>query len=170
MPKLGELTPEQKRNYAKGGAGALALAAMAAMLGTWEGKRNDPYRDVVGIRTVCYGETRVVMRHYSDRECAMMLVSAAKPFLIKVAQINPRLQQKPLEWAAHATLAYNIGVGNYAKSTTARLFYNGQDAAACRAIGRYVYAGGRPWKGLVLRRNGDRTRYGEIELCLSGVG
>ena len=54
---------------AKVGIGAAAL--IVAMVGAFEGKRNDPPRHR-GVWTVCYGETNVAMRRYSDAECKAM--------------------------------------------------------------------------------------------------
>ncbi|EGI5342385.1 lysozyme, partial [Salmonella enterica subsp. enterica serovar Sandiego] len=60
-----------------GGAGAVAIAA--AMLGGHdglEGRRYEPYRDVVGVITVCDGHTGkdiVPGKHYTDAECDALL-------------------------------------------------------------------------------------------------
>jgi lysozyme len=169
MPKSGELTPAQKRTAAVGGSAALASAALLAMLSTWEGTRNNPYTDSVGVRTVCTGETHVAMRHYSDGECALMLEKRAKQFLDATAKINPGLKSDPYQWAAHSDLAYNNGTATYARSSVARLYAAGHKRAACEALGKYIYAGGKPFRGLVLRRNGDNARLGEIELCETGM-
>lgn len=166
MTKRGELTPGQQRAAAGGGALALASAALVAFLQPWEGKSNDPYRDVVGVRTVCFGETNVPMRRYSDEECILMLARGTRRYLEAVQRRNPRIVEDPLQWAAHGELAYNIGVDGYNRSTVARLYSQGREIDACRYIGRYRYAGGRVWRGLVLRREGDATRLGSIELCL----
>ncbi len=167
--KQGQLSPVQKRTAAAGGSLALATAALLAILPVWEGYSNTPYRDVVGVMTVCTGETRVKMRTYSDEECAKMLEGGVQPFLAAVLKRNPRIERDPEQWAAHAALAYNIGEAGYAKSSVARLYAAGNELAACEAIGRYKYAGGKVWKGLVYRRQGDARRYGEVELCKSGV-
>lgn len=167
--KQGQLSPQQKAAAAKGGALALATAALLAILPVWEGYSNKPYRDVVGVMTVCTGETRVKMRVYSDAECAAMLNEGIQPFLVGVLKRNPRIEQDPLQWAAHAALAYNIGEAAYAQSSVARLYAAGDEAAACEAIGKFKYAGGKVWKGLVFRRHGDPKRYGEIELCREGL-
>ncbi len=168
--KQGQLSPAQKKTAAAGGSLALATAALLAILPVWEGYNNTPYRDVVGVMTVCTGETRVKMRVYTDTECAEMLKKGIQPFLATVLKHNPRIDTDPEQWAAHAALAYNIGEAGYAKSSVARLYAAGDELAACEAIGRYKYAGGKVWKGLVFRRQGDAKRYGEVELCKSGVG
>ncbi len=60
----------KRLNKTVGGGAAILLIGL---VGAWEGKRNDPYKDIVGVPTVCYGETRVQMRRYSDAECKDML-------------------------------------------------------------------------------------------------
>lgn len=166
MPKLGELTPQAKRNAAAGGAGALALAALLAILPVWEGKSNVPYRDSVGVMTVCYGETAVPMRRYSDDECRAMLQRRAGQFLEAVRRCNPAIAADPEQWAAHASLAYNVGESRYCGSSVRTLYRQGRERDACLFIGRYRFAGGREWRGLINRRQGDAARLGEIELCL----
>lgn len=167
MTKRGELTPQQKKVAATGGVTALALAATMAILPVWEGKSNNPYFDSVKVKTVCYGETRVEMRKYSDKECIVMLEKGAKEFQTWVLEANPRLKTDPYQWAAHTTFAYNVGMGNYRKSSVRRLYAAGHEIAACRAMGKYRLAGGKVLKGLVLRRGGDADRLGEMELCLT---
>jgi len=167
--KQGQLSSAQKKTAAAGGSLALATAALLAILPVWEGYSNKPYRDVVGVMTVCTGETRVRMRTYSDEECAKMLTRGVQPFLAAVLKRNPRIESDPEQWAAHAALAYNIGEAAYSMSSAARLYAAGYEDAACEAIGKFKYAGGKLWKGLVFRRYGDPKRYGEIELCREGL-
>lgn len=142
-------------------AGAVAIAT--PFIAGWEGKRNDPYRDIVGVWTVCYGETRVNMRRYSDAECMEMLHEAVKGYAEPVARLSPGIEKSPKIWASHTSLSYNIGLGSYAKSSVRRLFAAKRYVESCKAIGRYVYAGGKIVKGLV------RRRQDEVSLCLSGV-
>lgn len=137
-----------------------ALALAAATIAPWEGKRNEPYADPIGIVTVCYGETRVPMRRYSDAECLAMLEQASAEFLEGVRRRNPAIAGFPHQWAAHTSFAYNVGLGTYGKSSVARLFEEGRQVEACRFLGRYVYAGGRKLRGL------ERRRAAEIALCL----
>jgi len=142
----------------------LAAAALAvATIAPWEGKRNDPYRDPIGILTVCYGETSVPMRRYSDAECEEMLQARAAEFMEGVRVRNPGIASYPHQWAAHTSFAYNVGLAAYGRSSVASLFAQGKQADACRFLGRYVYAGGRKLQGLVNRRAA------EIALCLKDV-
>lgn len=147
-----------------GGAVIAALAMATSLVAPWEGKRNDPYRDVVGVQTVCYGETRVQMRRYSDAECKALLTKAIeKDFAPKVFACVPVLKTRPFEAAASISLAYNIGPAAFCKSTAARRFRSNDWSGGCNAMNRFVYAGGRVVQGLVNRRRA------EVALCMKGV-
>ncbi len=144
-----------------GVAGALALAV--PFIAKWEGRSLDPYRDIVGIATVCDGETRVPMRRYTHEECDAMTRKAAGEFAEQVLRCTPGLRNRPYQLAAATSLAYNIGWPAYCGSTVARRFNAGDYRGACEAFGRWVYAGGREVRGLVNRRAAERR------LCLTGL-
>lgn len=167
--KLGGLTPDQVTKAAAGGAAALALAASLAISSVWEGYSATPYKDPIGILTVCRGETHVPMRRYTDAECDAIDTGRMKSRLEEVRRINPGIAADPYQWAAHASLANNIGIANYGRSGTLRLYKQGRKREACEAMAAWRLAGGRVWRGLVLRRSGDATRLGEIELCKTGM-
>ena len=99
------------------GGSAAGLLLATAIIGRWEGKRNDPYLDIVGVPTVCYGETRVEMKTYTDAECKQMLQEAVKDYQQGVIACVPSLVDRPYQLAASTSLAYNIGV----KPSAARL-------------------------------------------------
>ncbi len=165
--------PPEAPAMGKKSVAAIALAAMLAVatpfVAQWEGKRNDPYIDAVGVKTVCYGETRVQMRRYSDTECLVMLNAGVEEFALAVAKAAPGIEASPYEWAAHTSLAYNIGVSGYRGSSVRRLFVAGDRVGACRFMRRYKFGGGRVITGLVNRREGEGSRVGEYELCLVGA-
>lgn len=160
-------------------AGAVGVAT--AFIAPWEGKRNDPYLDIVGIPTVCYGETRVEMRRYSDAECTAMLEKAVEGFVKEVLACTPTLVNHPYTLAAATSLAYNIGSGAYCRSTAAKRFNDGDLRGGCSAFAPYngsVYAKVQPnlncrqlkdgkWfceiQGLINRRKD------EMELCMVGL-
>lgn len=150
---------------ALGGALAAMLAISVPFIAGWEGKRNDPYEDKIagGLMTVCYGETRVPMRRYSDAECLDMLRNGTEGFAWKVAARNPGLVYYPNMWAAHTSLTYNIGIAAYNRSSVARRFEAGDWRGACNAMLAWNRAGGRVVRGLQRRREAERR------LCLKGL-
>lgn len=143
-----------------GGAAALLVTSVVAL---WEGKSNDPYQDIVGVWTVCYGETNTEMRSYTDAECTEMLQDSLAEYGTRVLQCTPNLEGKPEHLAAAASLAYNIGTSAYCGSTVDRRFDEGDYRGACDAFLMWKYAGGQVVQGLVNRRNHER------ELCLEGL-
>lgn len=159
---------------ATAGAGLAAALATTLTLAVpfvtgWEGERLDPYFDSVGVRTVCIGETNVPMRRYSQVECRAMFRERFAEFALKVQKLSPGIEKSPYEWLAHTSLAYNVGVGAYQKSSVRSLFVQGRPVQACRAIRQYKFAGGQVLAGLVARREGKNERLGEYEVCLVGA-
>lgn len=162
------------RRATASGKGSAAVAAMVAIaapfLAVWEGKVNQPYFDIVGVKTVCYGETeKVESRRYSDEECGALLRARIPDYAAPVAKLAPGIEASPYEWAAHTSLAYNIGVAAYSRSSIVREFNKGNRVEACRRFRLYDKAGGKVVRGLQFRRQGEGARIGEYELCLVGA-
>lgn len=165
--------PEQGKPLAgKGGAlavliGTSAAAILTATVAMWEGKRNDPYKDIVGIPTVCYGETKVQMRRYTDDECKAMLADSLVGYARPVLKRNPELTGHPYQLAAAASLTYNIGPVAYKNSSIARHFSAGRWRQACDGFMAWnkarVNGKLQPVKGLTRRRAHER------QLCLTGL-
>ena len=143
--------------------GVTGAGMLLALVSQWEGKSNDPYRDLVGVWTVCYGETQQPMRRYTDAECKAMLERRLVDYAGPVLKRNPELRNHPHMAVAASSLAYNIGTAAYNRSSVARMFSAGQYRAACDAFLRYRFAGGREVKGLVNRRRSERA------ICLKGL-
>lgn len=141
-----------------------AVAALAvAVIGQHEGLRTQTYRDIIGVPTICYGETKnVKMGESTTKEvCDDMLIARLGEFEQGVLRCAPGLAGAPApRLVAHVSLAYNVGEGAYCKSTAARLFNGGKIKASCDAFLKFVRAAGRVRKGLVSRRKEER------KLCL----
>ncbi|ECO1013668.1 lysozyme [Salmonella enterica subsp. enterica serovar Newport] len=145
-----------------GGAGAIAIAA-ALITGPngndgLEGVRYQPYQDVVGVWTVCYGHAGkdiIPGKTYTKAECQALL---DKDLALVAARIDPLIKVgiPESERAAFYSLAYNVGTGAFAKSTLLKKLNAGDQAGACNELKRWTYAGGKQWKGLVTRREIER--------------
>lgn len=169
--------PKTKRKGSKtaaaGGAFALAALIMAQFTPVWEGRRLTPYRDIVGVWTVCEGETRVPMFDdhgnlivRTEEQCDEMSAEMYEEFLAHVAEISPGIERYPFMHAGMADTAINVGKARYTRSSMARNYRRGRFREACRSILKYKYAGGRVVNGLLLRRTGDVDRIGAYEVCL----
>ena len=143
-------------NVKKAGiASAVTLAIAIPFIAQWEGLRTETYRDVVGIPTVCYGETgpHITMgMQFSRAECRRMLDQR----LLRYARQLDRCVATPLtpyQGAAILELGYNVGTTAVCRSTLARMIREGQPASAwCPQLRRWVFAQGRKYRGLVNRR------------------
>ena len=133
-----------------------AAAGLIAVVAQWEGKRNEPYQDIVGVWTVCYGETNTTMRRYSDGECKDMLAGSLAGYAEAVMKRNPELRGHDPQVIAATSLAYNIGPVAYSRSTVAKRFSAGDWRGACDAFLAWSFAGGKQVQGLLNRRRAER--------------
>lgn len=138
-------------------AGALAaIVATTAFIAPWEGRELQPYRDIVGVLTVCYGNTRnVEERRYTPAECEASLRTETARHLLGVARcINRPLD--PNEWVALGSWAYNVGETAACRSTLVKKINAGAPAQEwCRELLKWNRAGGREVRGLTRRRQAE---------------
>lgn len=164
---------KRARNAIIGAVSAVALAT-TALIQPWEGRELKAYRDIVGVWTICDGETKgvkpgmVVTAEWCDQRTRTRVENDYhQPLRVCIKDFD----DAPLSWrAAMISLSYNVGVGAACEATAARLARSKMWADSCQAMTRFNRAGGKVIRGLVLRRtNGDATRIGERELCLAGL-
>ncbi|ARB10912.1 lysozyme [Salmonella enterica subsp. enterica serovar Lubbock] len=150
------------------GGGAIAIASVLITGPTGndglEGVRYKPYRDVVGIWTVCYGHTGndiMIGKTYTESECKALL---NKDLNTVARQINPYIKVPIPETTRGAlySFVYNVGAGNFKTSTLLHKINQGDIKGACEQLRRWTYAGGKQWKGLITRREIER------EVCMWG--
>ena len=152
-----------------GGVSGIMLAIAVPFGVSWEGWKLNPYKDVVGIWTVCGGATNVPMRPYTNEECRQITLAQYNDFGEGVLKLSKGIDKEPWQWAAHTTFASNIGLAGYGRSSIRRLYAEGRYVEACRAMRMYKFAGGKPVAGLIYRREGKDERIGEYELCIAGA-
>lgn len=145
----------------------LVSAAMLSGAMLLEGHSNDPIIPIKGdVPTVCYGETKVAMRHYTDAECLALLKDQLPRYGDGVLKcIDVPITQN--EHAAYTLFAYNEGVYAFCTSAARATLNRGDHAGACRALATkpggtpaWSTAGGRYVQGLQNRRQYERN------LCL----
>ncbi len=95
-------------------AGTAAAALAVAFVGGKEGRSLVTYRDVVGVPTACFGETRGIEMGmtFTPEQCNAMLLKGLSDFEDDVYKCVPGLAGAPDErLVAHISLSYNIGAG-----------------------------------------------------------
>ena len=138
----------------------VAVAIATPFVADWEGLSTKPYKDPVGIWTVCYGETNVEMREYTKAECDAMLNERVTEFYNDVVAKITYDEVPATMQAAITSYAYNVGIGAYSNSTLLKKINRGDLIGACYELDRWVYAGGMWLRGLANRRAVEK------ELCL----
>jgi lysozyme len=140
------------------------FAFLLLILGGFEGYRTIAYRDIVGIWTICAGHTEGVKP--GDRatmeECRALLSEEAREYWDEIDRlVIPPM--KPREHIAFTSLAYNIGMDAFARSTLLRYANAGNMPAACLEILKWVYAKGKRINGLMKRRQA------EFDICIGAT-
>lgn len=158
-PKRGGSSAETTTGIA-GSAAAMALAV--SFIGGWEGLSLKAYQDIVGVWTVCYGETRGVTPsdEFTQAECDEKLAEGIADFERRLDACLEHEDRMPTGMkVALVSWAYNVGTGAACGSTLVRLANQGDFVAACEQLPRWNRAGGRVVRGLTNRR------VNELDLC-----
>jgi lysozyme len=153
-----------RTKVAGGTLGAAGLALLIAFVGMWEGRELRAYQDIVGVWTICYGETRGVERGdtATPAECDTMLAKGLREFEAGLDRCLTYPVPEKVK-VAFVSWAYNVGVGAACKSTLVRKANAGDLAGACNELPKWNRAGGKEVRGLTNRRKAEQA------LCLEGV-
>ncbi|MCP4588380.1 lysozyme [Pseudoalteromonas sp.] len=140
------------------------LAAVGVTVANFEGEELAGYLDPVGIETACYGHTKTAVagKEYTEDECLNLLAQdLAEHNSLLMSAVNVELSQG--EHVAYLSFHYNVGSGNFRRSSLLRYLNEDQRLRACDELPRWVYAKGRKLVGLVVRREQER------KMCIEGV-
>lgn len=154
------------------------MRVLVPLVTHWEGQHrcaDDPamhcaYLDIVGVPTLCYGETKGVRlgQRATDAECRAKLVKRLRgDFRASLheyfTEATRAMRLTPERDAAYVSLAYNVGIRGAGRSTATRRLNAGDIAGGCKALTWWNRAGDRIVRGLVNRRAH------EYKLCMKGL-
>ena len=131
-------------------------------LKVFEGFRSEAYLDAAGVPTVGYGHTKNVKLGDKITEYC------AKEYLLQdlyeteqaVNALN--VAKTPGQFDALVSFAFNLGIGRLTSSTLLKVIREGgSKQKITREFKRWIYAGGRPLKGLIRRREWEAKRFFE---------
>lgn len=137
-----------------------------------EGLRLKAYTCSAGVWTIGYGHTGpdvtpdlLITKEHADRLLAEDVADAEKG-------VFTRLKTPPTQnqFDAMVSLAFNIGVGAFAKSTVLRLYNAGDTLGASKAFALWNKAGGKENKGLLKRRLAEAELFLEPEEFTGQLG
>ena len=151
----------RKRKVAVGTASAGALMIAMGLATHWEGESLVAYQDVVGVWTLCDGETKGVRKGdtATHAQCQEMLAKRLAQFSAEIAPCLPAGLPDKTE-AAFIDVAYNIGSSAFCKSSISKRALAGDLSGACDAL--LLWNKGRiagilqPITGLTNRRKAER--------------
>ena len=128
----------------------------------FEGCRLAAYRDIVGVWTIGYGHTegvhlgQIITQAQADQMLADDLDHVYGPGVLDAIGDVPTTQA---QFDAMTSLAFNIGVGGFARSTVCRMHKAGNYTAASEAFVLWNKAGGRTLEALTRRRLTEAKLY-----------
>lgn len=140
-------------------------SAGLALIKEFEGCRLTAYRDAVGVWTIGYGHTAAAG---SPAPKAGMTLTQEQADDLLVADlaiyekaVSSGLTQAPNQnqFDAMVSLCFNIGPGNFGKSSVRRFFNAGETAKAANAFLMWNKAAGKVLKGLTRRRAAEMALF-----------
>lgn len=169
--------------FKKTGLSVVAAAAIGIAIPysvDFEGWHLKPYKDPIGITTVCGGTTRIaglpvtMDMKFTDEECELLAQEDMTTAVTDVERLAP-IKWKPYQLAAFGLFYNNVGPGRpgkkdgflYLKSGRRSTMYNkimaGDMVGACEQLKYWNKAGGKVLNGLTKRRAIERG------ICLRGL-
>lgn len=130
-----------------------------ALIKEFEGCRLKAYKCPAGVWTIGYGWTIGVKPGdvWTQAKAEEMLAKGVKPYADAAEVKCPHSTQNQFD--AMVSLCYNIGPGNFAKSSVARLHNAGNFTGAADAFLKWNKGGGKVLAGLTRRRQAERNLY-----------
>lgn len=128
----------------------------------FEGLRLQSYRDPVGLWTIGYGTTHDAHPGQcitEDQANALLRQEVERIEPVLNAAITVPVTQQQFD--ACVSLAFNIGLGKFAKSTLLKKLNAGDSAGAAEEFAKWVYADSRKLAGLVTRRAAEAMMFRE---------
>ena len=132
-----------------------ALEILIKLIKDSEGCKLTSYKCPAGVWTLGYGQTQNIKQGmtWTQQQADEDVAKTALAVLNQAVKVSPILATVNIEkLAAIADFIYNLGVGNYAKSTLKKQVDAGNWLAASSEIKKWNKAAGKELKGLTVRR------------------
>jgi len=135
----------------------------------FEGFEKKAYKDAAGLWTIGWGtllENNPVLfarfvtngETISEQEAESILLSHIKKDTATIKQlVKINLRENELE--ALKSFVYNVGSGNFKKSTLLKKLNGGDKYGAADEFSKWIFAGGQKLNGLIKRREEERKLF-----------
>lgn len=124
----------------------------------YEGFRSTEYLDSGGTRTIGYGETHYTKSTITRSEAEALVINRVYSFpLSSISDLGLNYYQE----CAVISFVYNVGYGNFKRSTMYKLLKNNKYKQAAKEFDKWVYVKGKKVNGLVTRRLNERLIFEE---------
>ena len=130
--------------------------SMIAVIKKFEGLRLKAYKCPAGVFTIGYGHTENVCAdsEISELMADQILRKDLKKFEQAINNLDLPLLQ--CEFDALVSFTFNVGIGNFNKSTLKKLLSQKKFFYAAKEFNKWVFAGGKKLPGLQNRRSKER--------------
>lgn len=164
------MTLEDQIRYLAGHPLLLALVSEFEQ-GPGGGPAFEPYQDVAGVWTIGWGHTGVMRDGTAVKDAGRIDLAEAETLLaadlrwaVEAVLRNKRVPLTEFQAIAHASLAFNIGAGAYAGSSTLKRANAGDYHGAGLAIQNWRKSGGSVQAGLVRRRGREEQLWNQVRV------
>ena len=133
----------------------------------FEGFRSNPYLCPAGVPTIGYGSTRynngnkVTMndKAISKEYATGMLEYQCNTIYGNAVNDYTTIMNNQNQFDAMTSFTYNTGIGGLKTSTILKRHNEGDFSGASKEFGKWIYADGKVFEGLVRRREEERKLY-----------
>ena len=128
----------------------------------FEGYRIEAYQDSVGVWTIGYGHTHLIEKGdvlSNESHAELLLKLDLYRFEDEVNVLCKDMDLKQQEFDALVSFAFNLGSGALRRSTLMKHLVAGNKLEAAVEFPKWVYAGGKPLLGLILRRCAEQRLF-----------
>ena len=138
-----------------------------ALIKHFEGVRNHPYRDCIGLWTVgvghLIGDGKLLPdswnRTFSEEEIDALLRTDLRRFELGISKMLPNVPLRQCEFDCLVSFAFNVGLGTFQRSTLRQALLRGDKKTAMESLVKYCRAGGKIVKGLQTRRLDEKALF-----------
>ena len=138
-----------------------------ALIKHFEGVRNRPYRDCIGLWTVgvghLIGDGKLLPdswnRTFSEEEIDALLRTDLRRFELGISKMLPNVPLRQCEFDCLVSFAFNVGLGTFQRSTLRQALLRNDKTQAMESLVKYCRAGGKIVKGLQTRRLDEKALF-----------